>query len=38
MNLHTIIYHYMTSYDYFIVIIVDLCMILFYSDCIMQLK
>ena len=31
-------YHYMTFYGYIIMIIVDSCMILFYSDCVMQLK
>ena len=36
--LHTIIYHYMTSYDYIIMIIVDACIIWFHFDCIMQLK
>ena len=35
--LHTIIYHYMTSYGYIIMIIVDSCMIWFNLDCIMQL-
>ena len=28
----------MTSYGYIIMVIVDSCMILFYIDCIMQLK
>ena len=37
-NLHIIIYHYMTSYGYIIMIIVDSCMIWFDFDCIMQLK
>ena len=32
------IYHYMTSYDYIIKVIVDSCMIWFHFDCIMQLK
>ena len=36
--LHTIIYHYMISYGYIIMIIVDSCMIWFHFDCIMQLK
>ena len=36
--LHIIISHYMISYGYIIMIIVDFCMILFYFDCIMQLK
>ena len=36
--LHTIIYHYMTSYGYIIIIIADSCMIWFNFDCIMQLK
>ena len=36
--LHIIIYHYMTSYGYIIMIIVDSCMIWFHFDCIMQLK
>ena len=36
--LHTIIYHYMTSYGSIIMIIVDSCMICFHFDCIMQLK
>ena len=36
--LHTIIYHYRTSYGYIIMIIVDSCMISFHVDCIMQLK
>ena len=31
-------YHYMTSYGYIIMIIVDSCMIWFDFDCIMQLK
>ena len=31
-------YHYMISYIYFIMIIVDSCMIWFHFDCIMQLK
>ena len=31
-------YHYMTSYGYIIMIIVDSCMILFYFDCTMQVK
>ena len=31
-------YHYMTSYGYIIMIIVDSCMIWFHFDCIMQLK
>ena len=31
-------YHYMTSYGYTIMIIVDSCMIPFHFDCIMQLK
>ena len=35
---HIIIYHYMISYGYIIMVIVDSCMILFYFDCIMQLK
>ena len=35
---HKITYHYMTFYGYIIMIIVDLCIILFYLDCIMQLK
>ena len=35
---HKIIYHYMTSYGYIIMIIVDSCMIWFHFDCIMQLK
>ena len=33
-----IIYHYMTSYGYTIMIIDDSCMIWFHFDCIMQLK
>ena len=36
--LHTIMYHYMTSYGYIIMVIVDSCMIWFQFDCIMQLK
>ena len=36
--LHTIVYHYMTSYSYIIMIIVDSCMNWFHFDCIMQLK
>ena len=36
--LHIIMYHYMTSYDYIIMLIVDSCMIWFDFDCIMQLK
>ena len=36
--LHTIIYHYMTSYGYIFMIIADSCMISFHFDCIMQLK
>ena len=36
--LHTIIYHYMISYGYIIMIIVDSCMVWFHFDCIMQLK
>ena len=36
--LHAMIYHYMTSYGYIIMIIVDSCMIWFHFDCIMQLK
>ena len=35
---HKIIYHYMTSYDYVVMIIVDSCIIWFHLDCIMQLK
>ena len=35
--LHTIIYHYVTSYLYIIMIIVDSCMVWFHFDCIMQL-
>ena len=35
--LHTIIYHYMTSYGYVIMIRVDSCIIWFRFDCIMQL-
>ena len=31
-------YHYMTSYGYIIMIIVDSCMIWFHFDCIMRLK
>ena len=34
--LHKIIYHYMTSYGYIIMIIVDSCIIWFHLDCIMQ--
>ena len=36
--LHTIIYCYMTSYGYIIMLIVDSCMIWFHFGCIMQLK
>ena len=36
--LHTIIYYYMTSYGYIIMIVVDSCMIWFHFDCIMQMK
>ena len=36
--LHTIVYHYMMSYGYIIMIIVDSCMIWFHFDYIMQLK
>ena len=36
--LHTIIYHYMTSNSYIIMIVVDSCMLWFNFDCIMQLK
>ena len=32
---HNIIYHYMTSYGYTIMIIVVSCVILFHLDCIM---
>ena len=35
---YKIIYHYMTSYGYIIMIIVDSCMIWFHFDCTMQLK
>ena len=35
---HEIIYHYMTSYGYIIMIIVDSCIIWFHLDCMMQLK
>ena len=35
---HKIIYHYMTSYGYIIMVIVDSCIISFRLDCIMQLK
>ena len=35
---HEIIYHYMTSYGYIIMIIVDSCIIWFHFVCIMQLK
>ena len=35
---HTIIYHYMTSYRYISITVVDSCMIWFHFDCIMQLK
>ena len=35
---HKIIYHYMTSYGYIIMIIIDSCTIWFHLDCIMQLK
>ena len=35
---HKIIYHYMTSYCYIIMIIVDSCIISFHLDSIMQLK
>ena len=31
-------YHYMTSYGYIIMIIVDSCMVWFHFDCIIQLK
>ena len=36
--LRTIIYHYMTSYAYIIMVIVDSCMIWYNFDCIMQQK
>ena len=36
--LHTIMYHYMTSFDYIFKIIVGSCMIWFHFDCIMQLR
>ena len=36
--LHIIIHHYMTSYGYIIMIIVNSCTIWFHFDCIMQLK
>ena len=35
---HKIIYHYMNSNGYVIMIIVDACIIWFHLDCIMQLK
>ena len=38
IKFHTIIYHYVTSYGYIIMIIVDSSMIWFHFDCIMQLK
>ena len=36
--LHKIVYHYMPSYGYITMIIVDSCIIWFHLDCIMQLK
>ena len=36
--LHTIIYHYMSSHGYIIMITVDSCMIWFRFDCNIQLK
>ena len=35
---HKILYHYITSYGYIILIIVDSCINWFHLDCIMQLK
>ena len=35
---HKIVYHYMTSYSYIIMIIVNSCIIWFHLDCSMQLK
>ena len=35
---HKIIYQYITSYGYIIMIIVDSCIIWFHLDCIMELK
>ena len=36
--LYTVIYHYMPSYGFIIIVKVDSCMIWFHFDCIMQLK
>ena len=36
--LHTIIYHYVTSYGYIVMIIIDSWMLWFHFHCIMQLK
>ena len=35
---HKIVYHYLTSYGYIIMIVVDSCIIWFYLGCIMHLK